>query len=755
MARCVAVALAALMMVVGLAQPAGATTPSPLGAQTDGLAYREDVVFRAEDGVVRVEVTATMTNTTTSYTRGNTIYFTYFDTFFNLVPVGATDLRVTSRGRNLTPSLEPLEGDEVFELLTARLPSNLESGQSRTFTLSYSLPVGDPRDPDAVFLTNGAYYAFPVYSFTDPGVGTIRVEVPRRASVEVFGDDLDIVTSEGDIRIYSPPDGTDLNMFQSYVSVSVDELLTSIEFEVSGESIELEAWPGDDAWIDHARTSVTEGIPVLEELIGLEMPDQNGLEITESVVPYFYGYGGWYDSRETSISVGSELDQALMLHELTHAWFNDDLIDGRWIHEGLAEEFAHRALIELRWPTEPLPTTPRDAEAGHQPLIEWESPFGSFGDDDLRAEELYGYNASWWTIRRLIDAAGFDAMTAAIQDLDADTISYVGDGPAETVATPDDWRRLLDLLSERSDADVDDELVEVLKTWVLRDVNDGELERRADARAAYDEFVQRPSDWAVPAELRFALDRWRFDDVHETIAAAVEAQDAYAAAVDEAADAGLALSDAARTPYELDEPDFAAVADVLDEQLARIADVEAVRTRAATPLNRNQQWGIGDADPNVFVPDAVAAFAADDPDGIAAADANVQAMLDEAERLGTQRLRRLLIAIGAAIVVLVLLLVVLRRRKKRRGASVDDGTVGEDSFVVVEERREDRDTFERVPAAERVAEGNVPPVPGFPVDQPVALEDQVSPSTLVVEEAPGRPPVDNGIEDHEDGLPGE
>ena len=57
--------------------------------------------------------------------------------------------------------------------------------------------------------------------------------------------------------------------------------------------------------------------------------------MVETASPYLYGYAGWYMPFESVIEVGDELDQHVMLHELAHIWFNDDLFEGRWINEAL------------------------------------------------------------------------------------------------------------------------------------------------------------------------------------------------------------------------------------------------------------------------------------------------------------------------------------------------------------------------------------------------------------------------------------
>ena len=135
--------------------------------------------------------------------------------------------------------------------------------------------------------------------------------------------------------------------FFTYVNVVRDNRLEVRNFEVSGQDIVLRSWPGDEEWADFAQEAIEEGIPALEAHIGTPIPEQNTLEVTASVTPLLFGFAGWYDPAQTSIEIGNEFDRSLMLHELSHAWFNNSLFVERWMIEGLAEEVAYLSLIHI------------------------------------------------------------------------------------------------------------------------------------------------------------------------------------------------------------------------------------------------------------------------------------------------------------------------------------------------------------------------------------------------------------------------
>ena len=101
--RLVAFFAVVFSLVVSLAIPAG--------AQTTGLAYTEDVVYTVLDDSVRVELTATMTNTTIERREGDTVFFTFFDTVVFIAPTGLTNLSIASEGTLLASSAEPLDED--------------------------------------------------------------------------------------------------------------------------------------------------------------------------------------------------------------------------------------------------------------------------------------------------------------------------------------------------------------------------------------------------------------------------------------------------------------------------------------------------------------------------------------------------------------------------------------------------------------------------------------------------------------------
>ncbi len=76
-------------------------------------------------------------------------------------------------------------------------------------------------------------------------------------------------------------------------------------------------------------------------------------KIREDVSPHVLGHA-WFDHAADEIVVSEDLDEATLLHELTHAWLNPDRLQERWLEEGLTEVVAYRAVEALGGASEPL-----------------------------------------------------------------------------------------------------------------------------------------------------------------------------------------------------------------------------------------------------------------------------------------------------------------------------------------------------------------------------------------------------------------
>lgn len=664
--------LAVMMSLFVFAAPAAE-------AQTNGLVYSEDTIFTVRDDVVEVETTAVMSNTTSERRSGNTVYYSYFDSLIIVVPTNAQDLIIESRGSELSSTASEIDGD--FDVRTATLPTELRSGDRRTFTITYSLPRGQIRG-DGLFFSNPAFHSFPLWSFSDAGTGSLTLRVPENAHLSEFGDLLRRTGLNDGYIEWEPLDFTIPEDVFTFVTVTIDDRLDTQRFTVADQEIELRTWPGDQEWSNFAKQTITDGLPQLEELIGLPVPEQSVLEVTESVNPYFYGYAGWYDPLDTSIEIGNELDTAVMIHELSHAWFNNSLFSERWMLEGLAEEFAWQAQTALGWESEEVPGTPDTAARNAGPLIEWSRTTAAGIDDaDFRARELYGYETSWFVVRELVEIIGLDGVRFVIQAANDDLVAYPGSNSGEITSVRDDWRRVLDLASVEIGADQEAELEALFVDYVVAPRHIEMIENRRVARDRYDKMIESSPGWAVPVDIRREMGRWKFDDATELMDRASEVHLRYVEVLEMAEEADLDLSDAAQISYERNGSHFGLALRVLAQQETAINAVTGVRRAATRELTTEEAWGLRDVPRAPYADLAENAFANDDRSGIGEARRRLDAKLVEAAVVGAERLFWTKVAIAALAITLVLFIwmAVRRRRNKSHvsGSPVDLAGLGD------------------------------------------------------------------------------
>ena len=81
----------------------------------------------------------------------------------------------------------------------------------------------------------------------------------------------------------------------------------------------------------------------------------------------------------------------MVLHELSHAWFNRNWFSDRWLNEGFAQTYSNMAVDELGGnPLSPDLISPSDP--GHIALNDWSDPDFTDGTSD---RETFGYGAAF------------------------------------------------------------------------------------------------------------------------------------------------------------------------------------------------------------------------------------------------------------------------------------------------------------------------------------------------------------------------
>jgi hypothetical protein len=655
-------------------EPDDVDVEAPPERVSDGLEYGATSVYFAdvEAGVIRVSIEITVRNVKPSRSDGYRRISYYFTDVYHPVPLDAVDIVATSAGRELAVSFDEEEETDWLRLAEIDLPRSLFYRQSRTVTLEYSLPGGEPRS-EADVMVNGAHISFPVFAFGDSGATQVTVSLPSAFDAELIGpytapetvDDRDLYVYD---EIASP--------FEFVIFVSAENLdgLVSQPADVDGLEVVVGAWPSDEEWSAFMAEHVPDGLDTLGDLIGIERPDIGTLEVRESAAPYLYGYAGWYNADEGYIEVGDELDEHVLFHELSHIWFNDELFTERWITEGLANDFAARTVEHLGIESDWEPESVAPFAPGAVRLNAWSSPRGV--DDDTEQTEHWSYNAAWYVISRLREEIGDDALAEILAAVSTDVAAYRGEGEPEVRAVDRNWQRLLDLAEEVAGSEL---ITRLYDSYVLTDSQKARVERRAESRERYQALVERGAEWAAPAGVRSAMDRWRFPTADELIAEAEALLDLRDELTDRAGALGLPLHDDVELAYQAMGADGSAlVRDLAEDHLGAMETVASARSVEAADRSFTSTVGLWFSDPVAELAEVEEAYREGDFDRLATEAAELEALIAAAAAVGRGRLLRTGLAAAGVLAVVVAAIVFRRRRRRNRPAAAPSGLSGEE-----------------------------------------------------------------------------
>lgn len=622
----------------------------------DGIRVEANVRYEVlpEDETVRVTIDVTLTNLTPD--RGLTYY--YFDRIG--IPAPAEAANVSARrvgGGTLSTGWESTE-DPQWRVLIARLSPVLRYGSPQQLEISYDLPDLEPRS-DGWTRATPAFATFLVVPYGDRGRADVEIVVPDSyEDVHIAGAELSS-SKDGDTTVYTVTDIDEPEEWWAIVAARDGSLLEEQEVEVGDHTALLKYWPGDDEWAEFASDVVATGIPELEFLIGRPWPVEDELEIVESGIPHAYGFGGWYDSSSDVIEVGDALDAQVMLHELSHAWFNDEFGRERWFGEGLAELYSNLALERMDRDFQRAEEVSTEHEHA-VPLATWEQAVR-----DAPEKDQYAYPAAWWVISEIYDEIGQEGFQRALASGLDSTIPYVGNTEPEIVRGIVDWRRTLDLFEVVGGSA---NVTELYETYVIDADDVPLLDERAEAREVYDEFVASSAGWGAPRELREAMAYWKFDDVPglvDTARQVLALRDEVLAGLQ---DVGVTEIPALAEVYAGAQP----IADAIEEaQLsAKTAEVLAeAHERPDGAAGILSQVGLIGAEADERIREAAATLADGEVDQARATADDVLAEVDDAPLIGG-------IVLGEAVVGLALAwpLRARAKRRRRRATAVGSGS---------------------------------------------------------------------------------
>jgi hypothetical protein len=644
---------------------------APMAAADEALRYEAHSTYTLDPaaGVVHVLVDMTLTNQKPSSTSGSYITSYYFDSVGVPILSSAANLRATRDGRELGVGVEGT-GSDRFVLARVSLSPRLEYRDVARVQLTYDLVSQAPRS-DATTRVNEAFATFVVFPVADPNLTSVRILIPDEFDVEYVGSPLR-EKQQGDMQLFESGAIADPLEWGAVVSARDDKKLAADRGDINGHDVEIRAWPDDAKWGRFVRRQLRSGLPVLEDLVGQPFTNDSKLRITETVSPYLYGYAGWYSSFDNTIEIGDALDAEVVLHEVSHIWFNEQLFADRWVNEGFAQTYSNLVLDEIggkaRRPEKVKPRGP-----GGQPLNEWDQP--SFRDDDQTSiEERYGYNAAWYVIDAITDDIGTDKMREVIAAAADGRYTYLGDPDPEHLTGGTTWRQLLDLVDNTGGAQ---SATRLFKRFVATTRQVELLEDRAEARRDYDRLVQAGDGWSVPRTIREDMSLWGFATAREEMQTAREI---------------LKVRDRIETTLEgtsIDLPspleaEYEGKVKDLDEVLAHAQEhLEVAERLAAAAAAADEGHGlfgtiglIGD-DYRGELDAAADAFSDGDGDAARRGADGVLATIDDAPGVGQVR------TAGAVGIVVVLLAIGLglrarrRRRAARASAALTDPTPAE------------------------------------------------------------------------------
>ena len=619
--------------------------------------------------VVRVAVELTAHNTKPSVTAGGILTKYFYEGARVAVQSEATNIRATSGGASLSVNRTAADG---FALVDVRFRAAIFFQQTAKVHLTFDLPGGAPRSKSDIRVGR-AFGTFVAWAFGDSG--SVRVVVPAGFEAATTGSTV-TKTASGGATVFRATSVTDVADWYLVVNADRKSALTSDRVDLEGgEHIVVRAWPEDAEWKQRVTQLLTSGLPELVEQTGLAWPVARDLTIFEVHTPLLEGYAGVFFQGQDRIEISEDLDELTILHEASHAWFNSELFDGRWIDEGLADTYASKALDGIGitgWA--PHPVSPTDKAA--VPLADWVHP-GRISDDATEAREQYGYDAAWTVVRSIVTEVGDVRMRGVLSAAQAHQIAYVGAGAPETVAGSTDWRRLLDLLDETGKSKTADDL---FRRWVLTAGEAATLDERAAARTAYAALAAAGGDWRVPFYVRDAMADWRFAEA----TARIDEAQAILAKRDDLAklttQLGVAPPPLLIDSYQTAQTSFDAANAIADRDIGAARALVRAEAAVAAPRAPFVALGLLGTTPEADLAAARSAFQASGSDAMARATA-VADLIDGAVGVGRSRFVTLLEVVGLVVVLLVAFAALLwRRRASRRARLVAATAAAEDAI---------------------------------------------------------------------------
>jgi hypothetical protein len=577
------------------------------------------------------------------------------------VPDGAANVAATSGGVPIPARV--VDQNDVFDVVQVTFSRRVFYRESYPYTVTFDLTdAGGEADRDVRI--GRSLVAFPVWAFgTDDEPGSsVRVDLPPGYQATVQGSSMDRQPSPAGTVLRARP--ADPFGFFAYVSADLPgayfDRSIRVPLQKARARIVVRAWDDDPQWSSRTANLLRDGLPELEALIGVPYPHIGTLEVEEAAISRLGEYAGLYDPSDALIRIRYDADAFVTLHEAAHLWFNNRLMDDRWIGEAFAELYSIEAGERIgadgfRWQLTP------DLRRSKIPLNDW----GAVGREDLRVED-FAYAASYEVATLIADRAGMERLRGVWDAAFRREPAYLpadgsGADARSTVGQPG-WQRLLDLLEERTGESFDD----LWARWIVNGEQQRQLAARASARSLYQEVIDAASDWQLPEIIRADLGDWRFAEAREGLQLAQRVLRERERILGAAGIHGLAPSDRLQRAFE-GEQDLSAALTLAGLELDAIAAIGDASTRLSGDPSVLETIGLIGSQPGQALDEAREAYEAGAlGDAKRGAD---RAVAERAEAADAGRVRVTLAGAGVlALDGLALAAISVRRSRRRIGS---------------------------------------------------------------------------------------
>ncbi len=551
---------------------------TPISAQAaNGVRVTGDTVYTADAlrGVLHTELTLELQNVTPPTRSG----FTTTDYFYNAYSFGihreAVNVRVLQDGGPV--DFEVAIDDQGTRRIDLSF-NNLRYQKSTTFTINYDI-LGDPRS-DNLFRVNGALTSAFLFAWGDPGLASVTLHLPPSQTPEFTGEHNLQQSSESSSTWFESGIRDSLN-WVTVVDARNDGSLTIEPLSITNHPIVIRAWPGDTEWLNTVRDTLTAGQPAMQQLLGLEWPIDETLTVQESIDPTLSGYGGWFLTSDALIEIGEHLDADLILHELSHAWFNGSLFEERWIGEGLAEYYG-RKTAELIGEGGGIAAEPLSFHPSRFDLNSWPG----VGESD-QEKEIWGYETAFYIVQTLAEEIGEESMREVLDTAYNHNNPYL---PSLTESRElAGWQRFLDILEEVGGSS---KATSLFSEWVVAESDDPLLDERTEVRLKFHNLAAHADTWELPSTIAESVSQWNFQDAEQLIEQAESVLDLRDRAQGEAEILDLIRPAVAEETFEAETESFDQAHAALNAELASLELYDTANKASSADLSWKEELGL-------------------------------------------------------------------------------------------------------------------------------------------------------------------